>query len=102
MTFKAMILLSRREDMTVEQFRTWWVGEHTPLAHQLPGLRRSTFNVCEANDDGVDGITELWFDTKADFEAAYATEIGKAVAADSLAHVRRRTRVMVAEEHASS
>ena len=38
--FKAMILLTRREDMTPEDFRRWWLDEHRPLALQLPGLRR--------------------------------------------------------------
>ena len=38
--FKAMILLSRREDLTPVDFRRWWLEEHRPLALQLPGLRK--------------------------------------------------------------
>jgi uncharacterized protein (TIGR02118 family) len=50
-------------------------------------------------DDGsaYDGVSELWFDSKDDFEAAYATEIGKAVAADSLANLSARERMLVIE-----
>jgi hypothetical protein len=50
-------------------------------------------------DDGsaYDGVSELWFDSKEDFEAAYATEIGKGVAADSLAHLSARERMFVVE-----
>ena len=44
-----------------------------------------------------DGVSELWFDAQADFEAAYATPHGQAVAADSMAHVSRRERFFVAE-----
>ena len=57
------------------------------------------FNVVEAGADeaAVDGVSELWFDSQADFDAAYATDIGRAVAADSLAHVSGRVRVFVGE-----
>ncbi len=98
--FKAMILLSRREDMTPEDFRRWWMEEHRPLAVQLPRLRRMVVNIVEGGRDesGIDGVSELWFDTQADFEAAYATEIGKAVAGDSMAHNRRRVRLFI-DEH---
>lgn len=82
--------------MSADDFRRWWIDEHAPLAAQLPGVRRVTFNVVEEATE-VDGVSELWFETRADFDAAYATEIGKAVAADSMAHVRSRTRLFVTE-----
>lgn len=94
--FKAVILLRRRDDMTSEQFRQWWLHEHAPLAAQLPGVRRIVFNAAADNDD-VDGVSELWFDTEQAFVDAYATELGQRVAADSMAHVRSRTRLFVTE-----
>ncbi len=99
--FKAMILLTRREDMTPDDFRSWWLDEHRPLALQLPGLRRMVVNIVEADpsEAGIDGVAELWFDTQADFEAAYATELGKTVAADSTGHNRKRVRLFI-DEHA--
>lgn len=96
MSFKAIILLAKRDDMTHDEFITWWTHEHAPLARGLEGLRRIVFNDI-TNSDDVDGITELWFDTEEDFHAAYATEHGKSVAADSIAHVRSRTRVFAIE-----
>jgi uncharacterized protein (TIGR02118 family) len=97
-----VILLSRRDDTSVADFQTWWLTDHAPLARQLPGLRRAVFNVVESEpgtaDCEIDGISELWFDNRADFDAAYATDIGRAVAADSIAHVRSRTRLFV-DEH---
>ena len=95
--FKAIILLTRREDMSHDEFRTWWFDEHAPLAAQLPGVRKIVFNLAE-NDSAVDGISELWFDSQADFEAAYATDLGKSVAADSLAHLSARQRMFVNEK----
>jgi uncharacterized protein (TIGR02118 family) len=96
MSCKAIILLSRRADMTHEQFLSWWFDEHAPLAAQLPNVRRIVFNPTEEHDD-VDGVSELWFDTRADFDTAYTTEIGRQVASDSMAHVRSRVRLFVDE-----
>ncbi len=101
--FKAIILLTRRADLTHEQFADWWLGAHAPLAAQLPGVRRLCFNLVDptgdaaADDAAPDGVSELWFDSKADFEAAYATEIGMSVAADSMAHLASRVRMFVTE-----
>lgn len=94
---KVMIGLVRRDDMTHDAFAQWWTQEHAPLARTLPGVRRIRFNLLE---DGApfDGIAELWFDSAEAADAAYATDIGKAVAADSMAHVSSRVRMPV-EEH---
>lgn len=57
MSFKAVILLRRRDDMTAEDFRHWWLDEHAPLTAQLPGVRRITFNVVD-DATQVDGVSE--------------------------------------------
>ncbi|WP_282608367.1 EthD family reductase [Pelagibius sp. Alg239-R121] len=96
--FKAMILLKRSEGSDFESFKTWWLKDHRPLAQQLPNLRRAVFNVVEGDGSGeFDGISELWFDSHADFDSAYKSDIGKAVAEDSMAHVARRERLFIAE-----
>lgn len=96
--FKAIVLLTRAEGASREEFRSWWLERHALLARQLPGLRRLVFNVVETEDAPCDGISELWFDTREDFEAAYAGEIGRLVTADSLANVGGRTRLFVDEQ----
>ena len=97
--FKAMIMLTRRDDLTHEQFAQWWLQEHAPMARELPDVRRIVFNLVEQTPDApCDGITELWFDSREEFDAAYATEIGKNVAADSLAHLTSRVRLFVDEQ----
>lgn len=95
--FKAIILLTRAEGASREEFRSWWLERHAPLASSLPGLRRLVFNVVETDDAHCDGISELWFDTQGDFEAAYESEVGRQVAADSLANVGGRVRLFVNE-----
>ena len=85
--------------MTTEEFKQWWLFEHRPLASKLPRLRRGVFNlVTEPNGIDVDGVSELWFDNESDFEAAYASPIGKKVAEDSLENVDRRQRLLVLEK----
>ncbi len=96
--FKAVILLTRGADMTRGEFREWWLERHAPLARQLPGLRRLVFNVVETEDAPCDGVSELWFEPREAFDAAYATDVGKRVAADSMAHVSARTRFFVDEQ----
>ena len=96
--FKAMIMLSRGDSQTKDEFVNWWTVEHAPLARTLPGLRRAVFNVVSDDASDVDGIAELWFDSQEDFESAYATDVGRTVAQDSLDHVARRTRYLL-DEH---
>ena len=55
------------------------------------------FNPTEDEAALYDGVAELWFETEGDFTEAYKTELGKAVAADSMAHVARRDRLFVEE-----
>ena len=96
--FKAMIMLTRRDDMTHEEFKAWWLGEHQLLAKQLPGVQKIRFNVIDQDETPpCDGIAELWFETQEAFVAAYATEIGQAVAADSMAHLASRVRMFTEE-----
>ena len=95
--FKAVILLARKDGMSKDEFRNWMLVGHSPLAKQLPGLRKLVFNVVENDDAPYDGVSELWFDTREAFDAAYATEIGKSVAGDSLANVKARVRLFVDE-----
>ena len=99
--FKAMILLTRREGVSHDEFRAWWLERHAPLASRLPGCRRLVFNLVapdERGENAVDGVSELWFDSREAFDAAYATELGRQVAADSMANVSARVRLVVESE----
>lgn len=96
---KIMILLKRQEHLSFQEFENWWLGQHKEMAAQMPKLKRACFNLVQGEGDLLyDGVSELWFDSIADFESAYQSEIGKKVAADSLAHVSKRDRLIV-EEH---
>ncbi len=94
---KAVILLKRRDDMSLQDFADWMLKEHVPLAVKLEGLKRYQVNIATDQDNDYDGVSELWFDSEEAMLAAYGTEHGKAVAADSLAHVKTRKRLVVIE-----
>jgi len=94
---KAVILLKRRDDMTLADFSNWMLTEHVPLALKLQGLKRYQVNIARDADGDYDGVSELWFDSEDAMLAAYGTAHRKAVAADSMAHVKTRTRLVVNE-----
>ena len=103
--------IRRRPELSVVEFRQLWLeyGEEiVALGAELGAVRVevSASLAVEVNVEWqlqrgsaapFDGIAELWFDSAKAADAAYATEIGKAVAADSLAHVSSRVRMPVEE-----
>ena len=94
---KAIILLKRREDLAFEAFRDWLLKSHAPKATGLPGIKGYQVNMALNGDGPYDAASELWFESEEDLAAAYASDHGKAVAADSMAHVSRRDRLIVTE-----
>lgn len=84
---KRFVVLRRRRDMTVEEFRAYWRDVHGPLIGKIPGLRKYVqYHVrSEAPDDteaAIDGIAELWFDSDEAQQRAYATDEYRAVVED--------------------
>jgi uncharacterized protein (TIGR02118 family) len=95
---KIMILLKRQDHLSFREFEEWWLGQHREMAAKMPKLKRACFNLAQGEGELLyDGVSELWFDSISDFEAAYQSEIGKKVAADSLANVSKRDRLIVEE-----
>ena len=70
---KVFSLIKRREDMSLDEFRTWILEEHAPKGRTLPGLREYHVSVIEADDPALPyhAVTELYFD---DEEAANAED----------------------------
>lgn len=84
---KVIVLLSRREGMTPEEFARHLHEQHRPLVVALPGLRRLIFNQVLPNPEdpppGYDAVAEDWFDDAAAMAAALASPQGQAVLADA-------------------
>jgi uncharacterized protein (TIGR02118 family) len=96
---KVFSLIKRREDLSLDQFRTWALEEHAPRGRQLPGLRRYSMSVIEADDPDLPyhAVSELYFDDEESFKAAFASEAGKAAGADVAAHASSRVRLVTRE-----
>jgi uncharacterized protein (TIGR02118 family) len=80
---KLVCLVSRPADTAPEAFRDWWLGHHVHVAAALPGLRR--YVVSTADDfaqSQYDGVAELWFDSTAAMDAAFASPEGQQCAAE--------------------
>jgi uncharacterized protein (TIGR02118 family) len=85
--------------MTLDEFRHWATVEHPAYAHAIPGLAAYVVNVIAAEDPHAEFhvVTEVWFSDEASFQAAFATDAGKAAAADAAAMAAHRVRFAVAE-----
>ncbi|MCJ2186777.1 EthD domain-containing protein [Novosphingobium beihaiensis] len=70
-TYKILLFMKRRPDISVEQFRDYYETQHAPLAEKYSrGVKRYIRRYIDpqphpetgAFTDGPDVITELWFD----------------------------------------
>jgi uncharacterized protein (TIGR02118 family) len=95
---RLVLYLKRRADLTRHVFFAWWLGHHSALATQLPGLRRHIISLAADEPEGpFDGMAELWFDDLAAAKAACASAVGQSARADADAHVARRERLPLTE-----
>jgi uncharacterized protein (TIGR02118 family) len=84
--FKLIILLNKSEDMTEEQFAKYWLDIHSPLARNMPGLRKYTVNLVQHPpnwDPEYNGVVELWFDDRNSMKKAFASSEGQLTQKDS-------------------
>ena len=88
---KSISLLTRKAELTHEQFVKHWLEIHAPLAHAVPGLKRyvqshivgeRTRPDIATTDVAVDGIAELWYEDRATMERAVASPEAKRLHAD--------------------
>lgn len=81
---KMVDLLVRKDGTSHEEFVDYWLGEHSELAKELPGLRKYVTSV--PNDPekaGYDGLLELYFDSTVDMKAAFDSDVGRRVQEDA-------------------
>lgn len=65
---KLIYCISRKPELSVEEFQTYWRETHGPIAGRIPGLRR--YVQCHVVPElyaretkpSYDGAAELWFD----------------------------------------
>jgi uncharacterized protein (TIGR02118 family) len=64
---KLIVLVKKREGMSREDFRRYWLEVHTKLSTRIPGMRGYRINVAlDEQDPGAapyDGSAEIWWDS---------------------------------------
>jgi len=92
---KFAVLLYKRPEMTLEDFRDYFRNVHTPLAKKIPGLRKCIHNYVAADSTRKPpewhGIVELYFDDFESMQTAWATAEGEE-ATNDLKHFADLTR----------
>ena len=116
---KLVYVIVRREGMSAEAFRDYWLNRHGPLvAAQAKALKLRKYVQSHPFDDPAseamravrgmrgpaDGVTEVWWDSLDDFSAAYATpegaESGRILAEDEAKFIDfEKSAVFLTEEH---
>ncbi len=100
---KVVVLLTRREGMSREEFEHYWRERHLPLVAKLPGLRRLVAHRVLPDPNGparaYDGVAEDWFDDLQAHDAALESPEGQAVLADAPSFLdMARFQLLVVEE----
>lgn len=85
--YKVITLLKRRSGMNVEDFQRHWQDPHASMASLMPGLRRyvQSHALAQGYAKGeliYDGISEMWFDSQADYQAAQDSESARRITRD--------------------
>lgn len=79
---KFIVVLFRRPDVSLEDFRANLRTIHGPMAERIPGLRRYIQNHVAADSTrahpGWDAIIELYWDDRPSMEAAWRSPEGEA------------------------
>lgn len=116
MTCKSIALLRRRPDLSHAEFVSYYEEHHAPLIRSLlPGIIEYRRNFVEragafvsdgASPFDFDVITELWWETRADYDEAMAIatsdQVAVRIAADEINFLDRTgNRMFLVDERSS-
>jgi uncharacterized protein (TIGR02118 family) len=104
---KVVGLLTRKPELSHEQFVKHWLEIHGPLAHAVPGVHRyvqshiigtRTRPDIPETDVEVDGIAELWYDDQSALTRAAASPEMKRLTDDGALFIGRIKSYIVDEK----
>lgn len=101
---KLVYCITRRPEMTLDQFSRYWRDVHGPIGRRIPGLRRLVQShrlphPQELARMDFDGMAELWFDDLSALEAARRSPEWRVSSADEANFIdETRTAVFITEE----
>ena len=98
--FKQVSALTKRFNISSDEFIQYWTHTHADLVQRLPGLIRYVINIPQWQP-GIrptfDGLVELWFQSRTAFEGAFTSEAGKLIPGDNANFMGRTDRAFVEE-----
>jgi uncharacterized protein (TIGR02118 family) len=101
---KLVYCISRRPDLTPEEFRRYWRDVHGPIGARIPGLRRLVQShrvevPGDVREPDYDGMAELWFDDVRSLVTARQSAEWRASSDDEANFIdHRRVAYFVSEE----
>ncbi len=101
---KMVLLLTRKPELSPEQFVSYWRTKHAPMVRKVPHLRRYVISLRTksiAGEPMPDGVAELWFDDMGSLEAAMASSEWMAARQDGN-NFRVNSVAFITEEHDES
>jgi uncharacterized protein (TIGR02118 family) len=102
---KAITCIKRKPGMLVEDFQSYWRGEHAAVVKHLPNIRRyiqshALLGGYRKGELPYDGIAEIWVDDVAALRAMAGTDAYAAVQADEENFIdRTKMTLILTQEH---
>ena len=84
---KVVYCITKKSDLTYEEFFRYWEKIHGPIGARIPGLRKliqsqRLIAPADAERHDYDGVAELWFDDLDSLRAARQSQEWKASSED--------------------
>ena len=101
---KLVYCITRRADLSPDEFSSYWHDVHAPSGRRIPGLRwvRQSHLIAHSADmrpPDFDGMAELWFNDLDALHSAMASAEWQASSADEANFVNpERTALFITEE----
>jgi len=95
--YKVVTLITKREDMSHEEFERYWEDEHVSKVLELPNVRKYTIAPAISSEAPYDGVAELYFETVEDITEGDDTEAYDRIMDDEDNFVAERTAFVASE-----
>ena len=98
---KMIFVARKRSGITEDEFITYWQQIHAPLAAAIPGIRQYVIYPVmwsSSVDPVCDGLSEMWFDSRARLQEGLTSSEGRRMFADLTNFCSRDSGAVVVDE----
>ena len=84
--FKLIILLTKKQAMSDDEFKRYLLEIHAPLAKKMPGIIRYVMNIVQRppnREPDYHAVAELWFDSREEMRKAFSSPQGELTQKDT-------------------